>query len=187
MTSAAGSDRCGPAVRRLSSPAGVVLTAIAVTLVQWALVTRVAGVDLLVRAGTAAGPAGPGGPGGPSGRGEVVQQVGPGSVAAATLVAGLAGWGLLFLLRRCTRHPARWWTVAATALLLLSLAGPLAAASSLAAGLSLAGLHLLAAAVLVPGLNRSAGLLGRNRCGRAARARATRARATRLRQRARIS
>ncbi len=57
--------------------------------------------------------------------------------------------------RRTTRALAVLWTAAALGVTVVSLAGPLASAATVAAGLVLAGLHLLVAAVLVPAMRRS--------------------------------
>ena len=85
-----------------------------------------------------------------------MRTVGPGAVAAAGLLAGLAAWALLALLERVLARPGRAWTVIAVVVLAVSLAGPLGAAGAAGAAV-LAGLHLVVAAVLVPGLGRTAG------------------------------
>ncbi|GII57088.1 hypothetical protein Pth03_54770 [Planotetraspora thailandica] len=117
-------------VRRLLAVAGASAAAVAV----WALAGPVAGADLSVRL---------------SG---VVQEVGPGSVVAASLAAGLAAWASLALLERLTTRPRRNWTVLAVAALALSLTGPLGSGIGTAAVLVLTCMHLVVGAVLVPGL-----------------------------------
>jgi hypothetical protein len=116
-----------------------VLGAAAATLTVWAAAGPLAGIDLTVRMGPD----------------QPVQQVGP-VVALVTATAGLAGWALLALLERLTPRRARTaWTVVAAVALLLSLTGPLAATTA-GARTALVGMHLAAAAVLVPVLTRSA-------------------------------
>ncbi len=79
------------------------------------------------------------------------------SVIAITLVASLAAWGLLAMLERFTLHARAAWTAIAAVALLLSFAGPLFAASAASAGtkLSLALMHVVVAAVLIPLLART--------------------------------
>jgi hypothetical protein len=81
-----------------------------------------------------------------------VQEVGPGSVVGASLAAGLAAWASLALLERLTARPRRNWTVLAVAVLVLSLTGPLGSGIGMGTTVALACMHLVAAAVLVPGL-----------------------------------
>jgi Family of unknown function (DUF6069) len=87
----------------------------------------------------------------------------PGLVAATSLAAALAGWGLLALLERFTARPRTSWTAIAVLVGLLSLAGPLStiAPTTVANGLSLALMHLAVAAVLIPGLAATAPSLAR--------------------------
>jgi hypothetical protein len=116
-----------------------VLGAAAATLTVWAAAGPLAGIDLTVRMGPD----------------QPAQQVGPVAVALMTATVGLAGWALLALLERLTPRRARTaWTVVAAVALLLSLTGPLAATAG--ARTALVGMHLAAAAVLVPVLTRSA-------------------------------
>ncbi|MDP9866745.1 MULTISPECIES: DUF6069 family protein [Streptosporangium] len=126
-------ERAGrTATRRALTVAG----ATAAALVLWALTGPVAGIGLSVRLDGA------------------VQPVGPAAVATASLLAGLAGWALLALLERILKRPGRTWTVIAAVVLALSLAGPLGAVDT-ASTVVLAGMHLIVAAVLIPGLGRS--------------------------------
>ncbi|MDG4800734.1 DUF6069 family protein [Micromonospora sp. WMMD980] len=115
-----------------------VLAATAATLVGWAVAVPLAGVELTVRGGG----------------GE--QRVGPLAVAVSTLLAGLAGWALLALLDRFTGRARTVWTAVAAVVLLLSLLGPLTGGVGRPAMVTLVALHLLAGAVLVPGLRRTA-------------------------------
>jgi peptidoglycan/LPS O-acetylase OafA/YrhL len=89
----------------------------------------------------------------------------PALVAGTSLVAALAGWGLLALLERFTARPRTSWTAIAGLVGLLSLVGPLSAIASttVANGLSLALMHLAVAAVLIPGLAATAPSLARPR------------------------
>lgn len=125
-----------PAARRNRMVA--VAAATAVNLLVWVVAVPLAGVDLLVRSGTGG------------------QRVGPLAVAAVTLLAGVAAWGLLALLERITRRAALVWTVTAGAVLVVSLAGPLGSGTGTTARLILSGMHLVAGAVLIPGLRRTA-------------------------------
>ncbi|MEU7457927.1 DUF6069 family protein [Streptosporangium roseum] len=124
----------GGATRRALTVAGATAAALAL----WTLAGPVAGIDLTVRLG------------------EGVQPVGPGAVVVASLLAGLAGWALLASLERITKRPGRTWTVIAVVVLALSLAGPLGGAVGTASTVTLAGMHLIVAAVLIPGLGRPA-------------------------------
>lgn len=124
----------GSAARRALTVAGATAAALAL----WALAGPVAGIDLTVRLD-----------GG-------VQPVGPGAVVVASLLAGLAGWALLASLERILKRPGRTWTVIAVVVLVLSLAGPLGSAVGTASTVTLAGMHLIVAAVLIPGLGRPA-------------------------------
>lgn len=107
-------------------------------LVLWALVDPVAGLEPTVRTAGS------------------VQRVGPGMTVVAGLSAGLAAWALLAILERLLKRPALTWTVIAVAVLALSLTGPLGSAVDTATALTLAGMHLVVAAVVIPGLARSA-------------------------------
>ncbi|ATO13000.1 hypothetical protein CO540_03455 [Micromonospora sp. WMMA2032] len=117
-----------------------VLAATAATLLGWAVAVPLAGVELTARGG-----------------GGAAQRVTPVAVAVSTLLAGLAGWALLALLERLTARARPVWTVVAVLVLALSLLGPVGAGVGSAATVTLVSLHLVAAAVLVPGLRRTAG------------------------------
>ncbi len=84
-------------------------------------------------------------------------EVGWRSVIVISLVASLSAWGLLAVLERLTSHARTAWTMIATAVLLLSFAGPLFAASAASAGtkMSFALMHVVVAAVLIPLLART--------------------------------
>lgn len=116
----------------------VVVAAGSAALAGWLVTVPLLGVDLRVQPG-----------GGP------VQTVGAATVLVTSLTAALAAWALLALLERSTRRARTTWTVVATLVLLLSVAGPLTSAVTAAAGFALAALHLLVGAVLIPGLRRT--------------------------------
>lgn len=87
--------------------------------------------------------------------GGTVQTVGLPAVVVATLVAGLAAWGLLAVLERRAAKPARLFVIIALVALVLSMGGPLGGRTG-AAKAVLVSLHLMAALILVPGLARTA-------------------------------
>jgi Family of unknown function (DUF6069) len=114
-------------------------------LAVWLVAVPLAGVDLQVRtSGT-------------------TQDVGPVSVVASALLATVAGLGCLAILRRITKRPARAWTIVASAVLVLSLAGPLGQAVGTGATAILVAMHLAVAAVLIPLGRRLAGAAARQR------------------------
>lgn len=78
--------------------------------------------------------------------------VGPGAVVFAGLLAGGAGWGLLAVLERYTARPRALWTIVAVAVLVLSLIGPLAQATTVAAGATLAAMHIAVGTTIVVSL-----------------------------------
>ncbi|MEU8801867.1 DUF6069 family protein [Spirillospora sp. NPDC048819] len=85
-----------------------------------------------------------------------VHPVGAVTVAVGGLLAGLAAWALLALLERTVSRPGRVWTITAVTVLALSMTGPLGSAADTASTAILAAMHLLVAAVLIPGLGLSA-------------------------------
>jgi hypothetical protein len=101
----------------------------------WAA-ARLAGVDLVVRTG--------------SGN----QHVGVISALVTAVVAVMAAGGLLRVLERRTPRGRRIWVWVACGVLLLSLVMGPTAARTLAAGLALAGLHVLVAVVILVGALR---------------------------------
>src|SRR5882672_5417684 len=75
------------------------------------------------------------------------------------VVAGLAATGVLALIERMNRRPARVWLVVSTTVLILSLGAPLSGEGiDTANKLALMSMHLTAGAVLIPLLYRSARL-----------------------------
>jgi hypothetical protein len=80
-------------------------------------------------------------------------------VAMVAGIAALAGAGVLALIERTSRRPAQVWLAVSTAVLILSLGGPLSGEGiDTANKLALVSMHLAAGAVLIPLLYRSARL-----------------------------
>jgi hypothetical protein len=123
-----------------------VVSAVSATLSIWLVAHVVAGVDLTVRS-----------PGGHD------AQVGPGSVALASLLAGLAACGLLAALQRGAPRPRATWIVIASAIVALSLVGPISLGQTDDAIAVLTSMHLAAAGVLIPTLARLTARRARSR------------------------
>ncbi|MGA2210703.1 MAG: DUF6069 family protein [Acidimicrobiales bacterium] len=119
--------------RRLAH-ATVAATSIAAA-ASWVVITHVAGVHLTVRFPHSA-----------------ATTVGLGTIMLAAVAATLLGWGLLAVLERRATQPQRVWTVAAVAVLLASMALPIAFATTTAATVGLVAIHLAVGAVAVGGL-----------------------------------
>ncbi|MCL6302953.1 DUF6069 family protein [Streptomyces kronopolitis] len=117
-----------------------VLGTAAATLVVWAIAAVLLDVRLDVRMKP----------------GAALQHVGPATVVLASLVAGFAAWALLALLERLTPRARRVWTVIAVAVLALSLIAPLQSGVTTGVKVTLLCMHLVAGAVLVPALARTA-------------------------------
>ncbi len=130
-----------PPQRQLRHRALAVTAAVLAALGMWAFAVPLLGAQLLVQ--TTPGTSNP-------------QTISAGLVVAVSLLASLLGWGLLAALERLTQRAATIWTVAASVVLLLSLAGPLTAAVTTGGKLTLLLLHLGVAAVLIPLLRRTA-------------------------------
>ena len=101
----------------------------------WAVAVPLLGLHLIVRFGT----------GSP-------QSIGLDLVVGASLIASLAGWGLLAMLERRTPHARLIWTIAALAVLIVSLSLPLSAGTTASTRAALAAMHVAVAAVLIPAL-----------------------------------
>jgi Family of unknown function (DUF6069) len=123
-----------PAAARLSRTrvlgiGGAVTAAVAV----WAVAVPLLGLHLIVRFGT----------GSP-------QSVGLDYVVGASLIASLAAWGLLAMLEWRSPNARLIWTMAALAVLLVSLSLPLSAGTTASTRAALAAMHVAVAAVLIP-------------------------------------
>ena len=117
-----------------------VVAAVGAALALWAVVELVFDHDLR---GPVAGAA-------------TVLDVGPAQVLAGSLLAALAGWGLLALLERFTARARDLWAVIAVVFMIGSLGGPLSGTGVTTADRwALVGLHLVVGAVLIPLLYRT--------------------------------
>ncbi|MEA2842402.1 MAG: hypothetical protein QOJ69_73 [Actinomycetota bacterium] len=125
--------------QRRQGRAWVVIAAVVAAVAVW-LVARLAGANLTVEQGSGGGAA----------------HVGLVMVAAMSALAGLAGWGLLAVIERSTPRARTLWTYIALGVLAISLVGPLGAGTTAGTKLALVGAHLATAAVLIPGLRRTA-------------------------------
>lgn len=115
---------------------GVVGAVVAVVAV-WAVAVPVLGIQLTFRFGNTA-----------------PQTVVFGAVVGLTLVASLAGWGILATLERRTSNAREIWTAVALVVLVASLGLPLEAGTTISSQIALALMHLAAAGVLIPTLRR---------------------------------
>ena len=120
--------------RALCATGGAAAAAIA-----WAVEAPLLGIRLTVRFGAMA-----------------PQTVVAGQVVGAAVVAGLLGWLLLAALDRRAARVRTTWTAAALLVLAVSLAVPLAAATTTSAAVGLVVLHLVVGAVVIPGLASTA-------------------------------
>jgi Family of unknown function (DUF6069) len=120
--------------RALCAAGGAAAAAIA-----WAVEAPLLGIRLTVRFGVMA-----------------PQTVVAGQVVGAAAVAGLLGWLLLAALDRRAARVRTTWTAAALLVLAVSLAVPLAAATTTSAAVGLVVLHLVVGAVVIPGLASTA-------------------------------
>jgi FtsH-binding integral membrane protein len=114
------------------SSLAVVAAAVAIGLVGWA-VTQLLGVDLTLKDGAP------------------MSEVGPVDVLLASLVAGLAAWGVYALLAR--RGRAGWWPYVASTALAISITGPSYQADGIAA-VALICLDIAVGVVLISGFTR---------------------------------
>lgn len=110
-----------------------VLAAMSAASLLYAIAGPILGINLEVRVGTG------------------VQTVEGLTVVVSSLVVGLAGWGLLTVLRKLTAHGSTSWRVVASLVLVVSLLGPLGA-TSLAAGAVLIAMHLVVGGLLLGAL-----------------------------------
>ncbi|SNT60549.1 hypothetical protein SAMN05421812_112123 [Asanoa hainanensis] len=114
-----------------------VVAAAAATFTVWTIADPIAGVDLIVDQGSGA------------------TTVTPVAVVLVTVLAGLAGWGLLAVLERWTKGGTRTWTLIASTVLAFSLLGPIGSGVGAGAKLALLAMHLATGAVLIPIMARS--------------------------------
>ncbi|WP_460496498.1 DUF6069 family protein [Glycomyces tarimensis] len=113
-----------------------VVVAPAAALALWAVAVGVFGVSLV------------------AGAEDARIHIGPWAVVIASVLVGLAAWALLAVLERLTAKSGRIWTITAVIVLALSVPlGPLGAEST-AAVVVLVLMHMVVAAVLIPGLRR---------------------------------
>ncbi|MDG4824959.1 DUF6069 family protein [Asanoa sp. WMMD1127] len=120
----------------------VAVAATAAPAVVWLAAVPIGGLDIVASMPAPATP-------GTAARHAVT--VGLPAVVVAAATASLAGWVLFSLLERLTPLAGPVWLGVALPAFILSLAGPFMATTT-AAMLALAGMHLAVAAVLVPGL-----------------------------------
>jgi heme A synthase len=112
--------------------ATVILAPIA-ALIAWTVV-RLIGVDLVVSSGDG--------------------NVGPGDVLTAALFGALAAWLVARLLERRSPRPRLWWARIGSTALAVSIIGPTWFADG-ASGVSLIGLHVVTAIVVITGFART--------------------------------
>ncbi|HUZ77844.1 MAG TPA: DUF6069 family protein [Chloroflexota bacterium] len=92
----------------------------------------------------------------PAGNGHALAEIGPVTVAVASAVLSLLGWGVLALLERVTSHARGIWRVMAPLALIASLGMPLSGTGVTAANrVVLVLMHLVVAAIVVPLLYRT--------------------------------
>ncbi|BFU44980.1 DUF6069 family protein [Krasilnikovia sp. MM14-A1004] len=129
--SPAGTRR-GTAVQRLIT----VAVATVATAVVWLLAHAVFDITLEAKSGG------------------TVRTVTLAAVVTTTVIVGLAAWGLLAVLERVTSAARTVFIAVGVVFLLISLLGPLSAETG-GAKLVLACEHLIAAAIVIPGLART--------------------------------
>ncbi|RNL60683.1 hypothetical protein EFK50_20455 [Nocardioides marmoriginsengisoli] len=125
--------------RLVGTGVGAVLAAVAATTVAAAL-ARAVGVDFAIADGD-----------------ETIPVSG---IAVVTGVFSVIGLLLAAAFRRWSSRPARRFTVSAVSLTAVSLVPPFLVGAGAATAMSLVGLHLLAAAVMIPSLARSLARVG---------------------------
>ncbi|MGH1561265.1 DUF6069 family protein [Mumia sp. DW29H23] len=126
-----------PARRTVRADLPVAGTTAAAAAAAWAVWTQVADVTLEV-----------------DGFGGAAQEVGVASVVVSTIVVVLAGGALLRWMQRRSESGRRRWTWVAIGFAVLSLVSTTSALTA-SAGIALASLHLLVAAVAIPWLRRA--------------------------------
>lgn len=106
--------------------------AVCASAVTWSLLGPLAGLDLVVRTGHG------------------TREVGIASVVVTALVVALGALLVAAVTRRVAARPRRAFLCTSTGVLLLSLLGPLGAATTVAGALALALLHVVVASTVVP-------------------------------------
>jgi hypothetical protein len=89
-------------------------------------------------------------------QGQSPMKIDIGVVLATALTASLAGWGSLALLERLTTRAGTIWTALAILALIASFAAPAFADASAGTKTTLVLMHVTVAAILIPGLRRTA-------------------------------
>ncbi|XAS67586.1 DUF6069 family protein [Micrococcaceae bacterium Sec5.7] len=112
-----------------------VAAAAALALIEWIVVVKLAGIPLTIEEMYAG----------------ASREVGWAAVIVTAVGSGLAAWLLLAVLERFTAKGPRIWVVTAVAALLLSVSGPLSAASTIGVQVALILMHVSVAAVLIAG------------------------------------
>lgn len=138
VAEAPATDRGARIRSRLIAVAAAVVAAVAI----WVIAVPVFGLELVA----------------PPGPDETAPQAVPfGAVVMASLVASLAGWALLAVLERFLSRARTVWTVVASIVMVLSLAGPLLgdAGVPVACRITLALMHVAVGAVLITQLPKS--------------------------------
>jgi Family of unknown function (DUF6069) len=85
-----------------------------------------------------------------------IQTIAVGQVIGVALAASLLGWLLLAVLERRTPRARTWWTTIALAALAVSLALPLAAATTTSAVAGLIVTHVTVGAAVIPAMAHTA-------------------------------
>ncbi len=112
---------------------GLIAAAVICTTLVW-LIAELIGLDVSVRMDG------------------VVQAISGITVAVSTGIASLGAWAVKAAMERLFRHPTSWWVTISIALGVVSLAGPLTMATSAIASAILVVMHVIPAAILIPGL-----------------------------------
>ncbi len=137
-------SRRGRRLRRAATIAAATLS----PLLVWVIAVPLAGLDLVAGAGATA------------------QTVAPPAIVGATLVAGLAAWGVLALLERVSKRGRLIFTIVGWAFLALSLLGPVMTGTAGAVLVVLLVMHVATGSTLVIGLPRAARVQHRGNDGR---------------------
>jgi hypothetical protein len=132
-----------PAIRHARARALCVAAGALTAAVAWVVEVPLLGLHLNIRFG-----------GGPfAGH---VETIVAGQVIGAALAASLLGWLLLAVLERRTPRALTLWTGIALAVLAVSVAPPLAAATTTSAAVGLVAMHLAVGAAVIPAMARTA-------------------------------